>query len=42
MKLRVRVPAWAAADVPIRAKGSAAVTGKPGSYVVLDGEWKAG
>jgi DUF1680 family protein len=41
MKLRVRVPAWAATDVSIHARG-ATVTGKAGSYVVLDGEWKAG
>jgi DUF1680 family protein len=41
-RLRVRVPAWAARDMPIRVNGSAAATGKAGSYVALDRVWKQG
>jgi DUF1680 family protein len=41
-RLRVRVPAWAARDMPIRINGSAAATGKAGSYVALDRVWKEG
>ena len=42
MKLRVRVPSWAAADMPIAVNGKQAATGKPGSYVVLDRTWADG
>jgi DUF1680 family protein len=41
-RLRVRVPAWAARDVAIRVNGSAAATGKAGTYVTLDRVWKDG
>ena len=41
-KLRVRVPAWAAARMPIMVNGAQVATGKPGSYVVLDRTWKDG
>jgi DUF1680 family protein len=41
-RLRVRVPAWAAREMPIRINGSAATTGKAGSYVALDRVWKEG
>ena len=42
MKLRVRVPAWAAADMPIAVNGKQAATGKPGSYALLDRTWADG
>jgi DUF1680 family protein len=42
MKLRVRVPGWAAADMPIQVNGQRAAVGKPGSYVVLDRTWRGG
>ncbi|MCX6997446.1 MAG: glycoside hydrolase family 127 protein [Kiritimatiellaeota bacterium] len=42
MKLRVRVPSWAAADMPIAVNGKQAAIGKPGTYVVLDRTWSAG
>src|ERR1035441_4216349 len=41
-RLRIRVPAWAARDMPIRVNGSAAATGKAGTYVTLDRVWKEG
>ena len=42
MKLRVRVPGWAIAEMPIRVNGQETAVGKPGSYVVLDRTWRAG
>jgi DUF1680 family protein len=39
MKLRVRVPAWAAKDMPIAVNGRRAVSGKCGTYAVLDRFW---
>jgi DUF1680 family protein len=42
MKLRVRVPSWAAGDMPIAVNGRQAAEGKPGSYVVLDRTWSGG
>ncbi len=41
-KLNIRVPAWAAADMPIRVNGTPVATGKPGSYVTLERLWKDG
>lgn len=41
-KLRVRVPAWAAARMPVMVNGAKVATGKPGSYVVLDRMWNEG
>ena len=38
-KIRIRVPAWAAKDMPIYVNGSLAATGKPGTYAVLDRTW---
>jgi len=38
----VRVPAWAAADMPIAVNGQQAAIGKPGSYAVLDRTWADG
>jgi hypothetical protein len=42
MKLRVRVPAWAAADVPIRVGGQQVAVGKPGTYQTIDRTWADG
>ena len=40
--LHVRVPAWAASDMPILINGSHAATGKPGTFVALDRTWRDG
>lgn len=42
LKLRLRVPGWAMADMPIRINGQQAALGKPGSYVLLDRTWQTG
>lgn len=42
MKLRVRVPSWAAKSMQVEVNGSAAGTGQPGSYLVLDRTWSSG
>lgn len=41
MTLRIRVPAWAAADMPIHVNGQRAAVGKRGTYAVLDRTWHA-
>jgi len=41
-KLRVRVPAWASAKMPILVNGEQVAKGKPGTYAVLDRTWKDG
>ncbi|MHB1935964.1 MAG: beta-L-arabinofuranosidase domain-containing protein [Acidobacteriaceae bacterium] len=38
-KVRIRVPGWAAKEMPIYVNGSQAATGKPGTYAVLDRTW---
>ena len=38
-KIRIRVPAWAAKEMPIYVNGSLAATGRPGTYAVLDRTW---
>ena len=40
--IRVRVPSWATAEMPVRVNGKIAAAGKPGSYVALDRTWKSG
>jgi hypothetical protein len=42
MKLRVRVPAWAASKMPILVNGSQVAMGEPGTYAVLNRTWKDG
>ncbi|MDR3229607.1 MAG: glycoside hydrolase family 127 protein [Puniceicoccales bacterium] len=42
MKVRVRVPEWAAGKMNVLVNGKVATTGVPGSYVVLSREWKNG
>ena len=40
--IRVRVPTWAAADMPIHVNGTFVATGKPGTYLPLDRTWSDG
>ena len=39
MKLRVRIPAWASNVMAVKVNGKQFVTGKPGSYAVIDRTW---
>jgi DUF1680 family protein len=41
-KIRVRVPSWAAREMPIYLNGKLAATGKPGSYLALERVWSEG
>jgi DUF1680 family protein len=41
-KIRVRVPSWAAHEMPIQINGNIAASGTPGSYVTLDRTWSEG
>jgi hypothetical protein len=41
-KIRVRIPTWAAADMPILVNGKVSCTGKSGSYQTLDRTWSNG
>lgn len=40
--IRIRVPSWADRDMEIAVNGKTVVSGKPGSYVCMDREWKSG
>ena len=40
--VRVRVPLWAASDMPVKVNGTVTATGKPGSYVSLERTWSEG
>ncbi|MHB1767964.1 MAG: beta-L-arabinofuranosidase domain-containing protein, partial [Phycisphaerae bacterium] len=40
--IRLRIPAWAAADMPIHINGDLTSTGKPGTYQSLDRVWSEG
>jgi len=42
MKIRVRIPAWAAREMVVQVNGKPAVTGYPGTYVTLDRTWNNG
>jgi uncharacterized protein len=42
MKLRVRIPTWAARDMEISVNGTPAITGHAGTYVTLDRTWATG
>jgi hypothetical protein len=42
LALRVRVPGWAMAAMPIQVNGQDAAVGKPGTYVTLDRTWHDG
>lgn len=41
-KMRIRVPSWAAKEMPIFVNGSVVTTGQPGSYAEIDRVWKDG
>jgi len=41
-KIRVRVPSWAAHDMAVHVNSKLAVSGWPGSYVVLNRTWSEG
>jgi DUF1680 family protein len=41
MSIRIRVPSWAAHDVPIHVNGTTAVVGKPGTYAAVRRTWSA-
>jgi DUF1680 family protein len=41
-KIRIRVPAWAAAPMQIHVNAEASVSGTPGSYVTLERTWSTG
>jgi len=41
-KIRIRVPAWAAASMQITVNNEPAASGKPGTYVTLDRAWSTG
>jgi hypothetical protein len=40
-KIRLRIPSWAVADVPVMVNGAQVATGKPGSYVTLARTWSS-
>lgn len=42
LTVRIRVPSWATSSVRIDVNGTAAATGEPGSYAVIDREWSDG
>lgn len=42
MKLRVRVPGWATAEMPICVGGRHVAVGKPGTYQTIDRTWSDG
>jgi DUF1680 family protein len=42
MKLRVRVPSWAATEMKVEVNGEVTATGKPGSYLLLERTWSTG
>jgi len=41
-KIRVRIPAWAAKEMPLLVNGKKVVTGLPGTYVILSRTWESG
>jgi DUF1680 family protein len=38
-KIRIRIPSWATAKMPVTVNGQKAAVGKPGTYVTLDRTW---
>jgi DUF1680 family protein len=42
LKVRLRVPGWAAAAMPIAVNGEVSAEGRPGEYVTLDRVWRDG
>ena len=41
-KIRIRIPTWAKKNMPIFINGKKALTGLPGTYMVISREWKNG
>jgi DUF1680 family protein len=41
-KIRIRIPSWASGDMSLMVNGTAAGSGKPGSYCEIDRKWKNG
>ena len=41
-KIRIRVPGWSGAPMPVNVNGTRTATGSPGSYVELDRTWSNG
>lgn len=41
-KIRIRIPSWAARKMPVMVNGSKIANGDPGTYAILDREWKRG
>jgi DUF1680 family protein len=42
LKIRVRIPTWAARAMTVQVNGKLAGTGQPGTYLTLDRTWKSG
>jgi Uncharacterized protein conserved in bacteria len=41
-KIRIRIPSWAANTMALNVNGKKVASGKPGTYVALDRQWKNG
>jgi DUF1680 family protein len=41
-KIRLRIPAWASAKMPVSVNGNKIGDGEPGSYFTMDREWRDG
>ena len=41
-KIRIRVPSWASKNISVTVNGSDVGSGKPGTYFVINREWKNG
>ncbi len=41
-KIRIRVPSWAARKMTVKLNGKGSLKGDPGTYVILDRQWKDG
>jgi len=41
-KIRIRIPSWVSADMPIKVNGSEIGSGKAGTYLEVDRTWKNG
>lgn len=41
-KVNIRVPSWASAEMAVKVNGNEYAKGKPGTYLLIDREWKNG
>ena len=41
-KVNIRVPSWASTDMAVKVNGNEYAKGKPGTYLLIDREWKNG